>query len=60
MRRRDALGMIMINRDGVAVAEAGGNVYFTQLFARLLDEGRRVMRSSLLLVRRRPAAPVCR
>jgi DNA-binding GntR family transcriptional regulator len=45
VRRHDALGMIGINRDfHVAVAEAGGNLYFTQLFARLLDEGRRVMR----------------
>ena len=45
VRRHDAMGMIAINRDfHVAVAEAGGNVYFTQLFARLLDEGRRVMR----------------
>jgi DNA-binding GntR family transcriptional regulator len=45
VRRHDALGMIAINRDfHVAVAEAGGNLYFTQLFARLLDEGRRVMR----------------
>lgn len=45
VRRHDALGMIAINRDfHVAVAEAGGNVYFTQLFVRLLDEGRRVMR----------------
>jgi DNA-binding GntR family transcriptional regulator len=36
VRRHDALGMIAINRDfHVAVAEAGGNVYFTQLFARL-------------------------
>ncbi len=45
VRRHDAAGMIAINRDfHVAVAEAGGNLYFTQLFARLLDEGRRVMR----------------
>lgn len=45
VRRHDALGMIAINRDfHVAVAEAGGNSYFTQLFAKLLDEGRRVMR----------------
>jgi DNA-binding GntR family transcriptional regulator len=45
VRCHDALGMISINRDfHVAVAEAGGNIYFTQLFARLLDEGRRVMR----------------
>jgi len=45
VERRDALGMIATNREfHVAVAEAGGNVYFTQLFARLLDEGRRVLR----------------
>jgi DNA-binding GntR family transcriptional regulator len=45
VHRRDALGMIAANRDfHVAVAEAGGNSYFTQLFARLLDEGRRVLR----------------
>lgn len=43
--RHDALAMIFTNREfHVAVAEAGGNVYFTQLFARLLDEGRRVLR----------------
>jgi DNA-binding GntR family transcriptional regulator len=43
--RRDALAMISTNRDfHVAIAEAGGNHYFTQLFARLLDEGRRVLR----------------
>lgn len=45
VKRHDALGMISANRDfHVAIAEAGGNVYFTQLFARLLDEGRRVLR----------------
>lgn len=45
VQRHDALAMIGTNRDfHVAVAEAGGNVYFTQLFARLLDEGRRVLR----------------
>ncbi|SEQ56760.1 transcriptional regulator, GntR family [Devosia sp. YR412] len=43
--RRDAIAMIATNRDfHVAIAEAGGNHYFTQLFARLLDEGRRVLR----------------
>jgi DNA-binding GntR family transcriptional regulator len=43
--RRDALAMISSNRDfHVAIAEAGGNSYFTQFFARLLDEGRRVLR----------------
>jgi DNA-binding GntR family transcriptional regulator len=41
----DALAMIGINRDfHLRIAEAGGNVYFTQLFARLLDEGRRLLR----------------
>lgn len=45
VQRHDALDMISTNREfHVAVAEAGGNVYFTQLFARLLDEGRRVLR----------------
>ncbi|WP_248305158.1 GntR family transcriptional regulator [Devosia sp. 1566] len=43
--RRDALAMIQSNRDfHVAIAEAGGNSYFTNLFARLLDEGRRILR----------------
>jgi len=43
--RRDALAMIGSNRDfHVAIAEAGGNSYFTMFFARLLDEGRRVLR----------------
>lgn len=42
---RDALRMIQANRDfHVAIAEAGGNFYFTQLFSRLLDEGRRILR----------------
>jgi DNA-binding GntR family transcriptional regulator len=45
VERRDALGMIASNRDfHVAIAEAGGNIYFTQLFTRLLDEGRRILR----------------
>jgi DNA-binding GntR family transcriptional regulator len=43
--QRDALAMIGVNRDfHVAIAEAGGNPYFTMFFARLLDEGRRVLR----------------
>ncbi len=42
---RDALKMIEANRDfHVAIAEAGGNSYFTALFSRLLDEGRRILR----------------
>lgn len=41
----DVLGMISHNRDFHAViAEAGGNPYFTGLFIRLLDEGRRILR----------------
>jgi len=43
--RRDALAMIEANRDfHMAIAEAGGNSYFTGLFGRLLDEGRRILR----------------
>lgn len=41
----DALGMISHNREFHAtIAEAGGNPYFTALFTRLLDEGRRILR----------------
>lgn len=43
--RRDAIAMIGSNRDfHVAIAEAAGNPYFTALFTRLLDEGRRILR----------------
>jgi DNA-binding GntR family transcriptional regulator len=42
---RDVIKMIQANRDfHVAIAEAGGNTYFTALFSRLLDEGRRILR----------------
>lgn len=45
VRQQDALAMISSNREfHVAIAEAGGNTYFTGLFARLLDEGRRILR----------------
>lgn len=45
VERRDAIAMISSNRDfHVAIAEAGGNSYFTGFFARLLDEGRRILR----------------
>ncbi len=45
VEQRDALKMIAINRDfHVAIAMAGGNSYFTGLFTRLLDEGRRILR----------------
>ena len=43
--RDDVPGMIGTNRDfHVVIAEAGGNPYFTTLFTRLLDEGRRILR----------------
>ncbi len=41
---RDSMAMIAANRDfHLSVAEAGGNPYYCQLFARLLDEGRRIL-----------------
>ncbi|MFT4152119.1 MAG: GntR family transcriptional regulator, partial [Paracoccaceae bacterium] len=41
----DTLAMIACNRDfHVAIAEAGRNSYYTGLFTRLLDEGRRILR----------------
>ncbi len=43
--RNDAVAMISSNRDfHLAIAEAGGNSYFTGWFSRLLDEGRRLLR----------------
>lgn len=43
--QQDALAMISSNREfHVAIAEAGGNHFFTGLFSRLLDEGRRILR----------------
>jgi DNA-binding GntR family transcriptional regulator len=45
VKRRDAIAMITSNRDfHVAIAEAAGNKYFTALFTRILDEGRRILR----------------
>ena len=45
VERNDAVGMISTNRDfHLAIAEAGGNAYFTRWFSRLLDEGRRLLR----------------
>jgi DNA-binding GntR family transcriptional regulator len=42
---QDALAMIATNRNfHAAIAEAGRNPYFTGLFCRLLDEGRRLLR----------------
>lgn len=45
VRAQDALAMIDSNRDfHAAIAEAGRNPYYTGLFKRLLDEGRRIVR----------------
>jgi DNA-binding GntR family transcriptional regulator len=42
---QDALAMIATNREfHAAIAEAGQNPYYTGLFCRLLDEGRRILR----------------
>lgn len=42
---RDVVAMITVNRDfHVAIARAGGNPYYCDLFARLLDEGLRILR----------------
>lgn len=41
----DALAMIAVNRDfHLAIASAGRNRYYTDLFRRLLDEGKRLLR----------------
>lgn len=43
--KRDALAMIATNRDfHVAIAQAGDNRHYVELFTRLLDEGRRILR----------------
>jgi len=45
VRAQDAFAMIEANREfHVAIAEMGGNPYYTGFFARLLDEGRRILR----------------
>lgn len=42
---QDALAMIAANREfHAAIAEAGRNPYYTALFKRLLDDGRRIVR----------------
>jgi DNA-binding GntR family transcriptional regulator len=42
---RDVLAMIEANRNfHVAISEAGNNSYFTLFYARLLDDGRRMLR----------------
>lgn len=45
VREQDALAMISTNREfHAAIADAGRNLYYSGLFARLLDEGRRLLR----------------
>lgn len=45
VRAQNALDMIATNRDfHAAIAEAGQNPFYTAFFARLLDEGRRLLR----------------
>lgn len=45
VEKQDAFAMIEANREfHVAIAELGGNPYYTAFFARLLDEGRRILR----------------
>ena len=45
VRDADAIQMISVNRDfHLAIARAGRNRYYTEFFARLLDEGRRLLR----------------
>lgn len=45
VQARDAFAMIDANREfHVAIAEAAGNDYYTKFFARLLDDGRRILR----------------
>ncbi len=42
---KDAQAMIGTNRDfHVAIAKAGGNRYYVDLFSRVLDDGRRILR----------------
>ena len=45
VEHHDAIGMIQTNVEfHMCIAEAGGNPYFSSLFRRLLDEGRRILR----------------
>ena len=45
VKEQDVLAMIATNRDfHLAIARAGGNHYYIELFTRLLDEGRRILR----------------
>ena len=45
LAKHNALAMIETNRNlHIAISEAGKNRHFTMLYARLLDEGRRMLR----------------
>lgn len=45
VKRRHAIDMIATNRDfHAAIAEAGKNKYYTELFLKVLDENRRILR----------------
>lgn len=45
VRARDSVGMILANRNfHVEIARIGGNPYFIEMFTRVLDEGRRILR----------------
>ena len=49
VRRADALGMLETNREfHLAIAMAGGNKYYNELFSKLLNEGMRVLRAYYL------------
>jgi len=49
VERADALEMLETNREfHLAIAAAGGNKYYTELFSKLLNEGMRVLRAYYL------------
>src|SRR5262249_1745883 len=49
VRSADALEMLETNREfHLAIAAAGGNKYYTELFSKLLNEGLRVLRAYYL------------
>jgi len=56
---RDALAMINSNREfHLAIAVAGGNSYLTEAYGRLLDDGRRILRTYFGLVKDNPPVQV--
>lgn len=45
VRAQDSVGMILSNRNfHLAIAKIGGNPYFIDIFTKVLDEGRRILR----------------